>query len=240
MSAGKRIARWISDYDNPNSIGSRFRAKRARRFLDLVSAAQGKARIRILDIGGTRTYWKIIPRQVLEQGNLSITLVNLPGQARNEDDSIFRFVDGDGCDLSMFENDSFDIVHSNSVLEHVGDWSRMKAFAREVRRLAPRYFVQTPNFWFPIEPHFMFPGFQWLPEPARVRLLMRRGFGHFPRAKSVDDAVAAVQSARLVNRNMLASLFHDAKIITERVALLPKSLMAIRSSRETSRATTRE
>jgi hypothetical protein len=129
----------------------------------------------------------------------------------------------------MLSDNSFDLVHSNSVVEHVGDWARMKAFAKEVRRLAPRYFVQTPNFWFPIEPHFMCPFFHWLPEPTRVRLLLRAGLGHYRRAGSVDSAVTAVQGARLLNRRMMASLFPDAAIVTERVALLPKSLMAIRA-----------
>jgi hypothetical protein len=105
----------------------------------------------------------------------------------------------------------------------------MRAFAREVRRLAPRYFVQTPNFWFPIEPHFMCPFFHWLPVPARVRLLLLTGLGHYRRAETVESALAAVQGIRLLSRRTMSSLFPDAAIVTERVALLPKSLMAIRS-----------
>lgn len=185
--------------------------------------------VHILDVGGTTTYWRLLSPAYLASRHVEITLVNLPGELHDEVVPPFRVMEGDGCNLSTFSDNSFDLVHSNSVVEHVGDWDRMKAFAHEVRRLAPKYFVQTPNFWFPIEPHFMCPFFHWLPEPARVHLLLLRGLGHYRRAESVDSAVAAVQGARLLNRRMMASLFPDATIVTERVALLPKSLMAIRS-----------
>jgi len=240
MPLNDRLARRVSDYGNRQSIGFRLRARRIRRFLTLLDDMQpGAKAIRILDIGGTRTYWRVVPEDLLAENRLSITIVNLPGELGDPEDSVFRFVAGDGCNLTKLDDNSFDVVHSNSVLEHVGDWSRMKAFAHEVRRLAPRYFVQTPNFWFPLEPHFMFPLFHWLPEPVRARMLLSTGLGHYPRATSIDGAVTAVQSARLVNRRMMSSLFPDAAILTERVALLPKSLMAIRTATGPSRATTR-
>jgi len=237
--AGKLAGR-VTDYGDRRSIGFRLRARRIRRFLTLLHQTQptGKT-IRILDIGGTRTYWRVAPEDFLSGGRLSITIVNLPGELTDTDDSVFRFVAGDGCDLASMDDNSFDVVHSNSVLEHVGDWGRMKAFAREVRRLAPSYFVQTPNFWFPLEPHFMVPFYHWLPEALRARMLLSTGLGHHSRATSIDAAVTAVQSARLLNRRMMSSLFPDADILTERVVLLPKSLMAVRSAAEPSRATTR-
>jgi Methyltransferase domain len=44
-------------------------------------------------------------------------------------------------------------------------------------RVAKRYFVQTPNRYFPIEPHFLFSGFQFLPLPVKRWLLMLFSLG---------------------------------------------------------------
>ena len=121
------------------------------------------------------------------------------------------------------------MAHSNSVVEHVGDWGRMCAFASEVRRVALSYFVQTPNYWFPIEPHAMTPVFHWLPKPVRVALVMRFQLGHWHRQPTVDAAVRRVDSARLLTRPMVAELFDDADIVAERLGFLTKSWIAVRS-----------
>lgn len=224
------LTRALTDYGNPRSVGSRLRARRFAHLLPLIeSAFREKGSVRIVDLGGTPTYWRLLSPDYLASRHVEITLINLPGELEGSAVHPFRTLAGDACDISNFADQTFDIAHSNSVVEHVGDWARMKDFAKETRRLAPRYFVQTPNFWFPIEPHFMCPLYHWLPEPVRARILTMTGLGHYPRAASWDAAISAVQGARLLSRRMMATLFPDANIVTERVALLPKSLMAIRS-----------
>jgi hypothetical protein len=221
----------LIDYSNPRSLASRLRARRLRHLAPLFTAARSKCTpVRILDIGGTRDYWRVLPAAEIAVEALTITLLNLSHDHTVNDDAVFRFVEGDGCDLGIFPDHSFDVVHSNSVIEHVGDWTRMSAFAREVRRLAPSYYVQTPNFWFPVEPHYMRPFLHWIPEPTRARLLTMTSVGQYPRARTMDEAMRFVQGNRLLSRAMLSSLFPDARIVTERFALLPKSLMAIRST----------
>jgi hypothetical protein len=119
-------------------------------------------------------------------------------------------------------------VHSNSVIEHVGRWPDQRRMAREVRRLADRYFVQTPNFWFPIEPHFRLPFIHWLPEPWRVAIVMRHACGFYPRAKSCDEARDILDDARLLDAAAMAELFPDATIEREHFAGFTKSLIAVR------------
>jgi hypothetical protein len=74
----------------------------------------------------------------------------------------------------------------------------------------------------------MTPFFHWLPKPMRVWLVSRFHLGHWKKAESVDQAVRAVESARLLTRPMLQELFKDGRIVTERFCLLPKSLIALR------------
>jgi SAM-dependent methyltransferase len=229
LSITKTIARWVSNYENQASVGSRFRAKRIaplRKLIETVFREHGT--VNMIDVGGTEKYWGIVPRQFLIDNKVSITILNLPGQPLTEAHDPFKFVEGDGCDLSMFDDHSFHVAHSNSVLEHVGDWNRMLQFAGEVSRVSERYFVQTPNYWFPIEPHSMTPFFHWLPKPIRIWLVSHFQLGHWEKAASRDDAVRIVESARLLNKKRFQQLFGDAEISTERFLGLPKSFVAIR------------
>jgi hypothetical protein len=159
---------------------------------------------------------------------VNITLVNLPGTTKPDDHGPFTFREADACALTCFADKSFHIAHSNSVIEHVGDWQRMTQFAKEASRIPTKYFVQTPNYWFPIEPHCMTPFFHWLPKPMRVWLVAHFRLGHWRKAASTDEAVRIVESARLLNKTMLQELFRDGDIVTERFLGLPKSHIAIR------------
>ena len=101
--------------------------------------------------------------------------------------------------------------------------------AREVRRLAPVYWVQTPNFWFPVEPHFLTPAWHWLPVAARVALLQRRRWGWRGPCPDKADAEAAVREIRLMRRTELDRLFPDARVTPEKIGPLVKSFVAIRA-----------
>jgi len=218
----------LTDYSDPNSFGSKMRRRRSAalvRLIDQVAAAKGQ--VRILDLGGTASYWNILPADYLQSGKVRITLVNLPGENHATSNDQFTYVEGTACDLPQFADQSFDIVHSNSVIEHVGNWENMRAFARECQRLGEHYFVQTPNFWFPIEPHFMAPFVHWLPLPLHAWLMTKMSLGQYRRYDSLSEAVSAIQGVRLLDRNMMASLFPKADIQRERFMLLTKSMTAV-------------
>ena len=157
---------------------------------------------------------------------MKITLVN--PQAFSVDDAMFDAQVGDACAMPHYADNAYDFVHSNSVVEHVGDWPRMEAFAGEVRRLAPRYYVQTPYFWFPIEPHFSAPFFHWRSEQSRAKSLLKRRHGFADRAPDIGQAMRDVQHARLLDKAQFRYLFPDADHVDERVVGLTKSLIAIR------------
>ena len=124
---------------------------------------------------------------------------------------------GDGCALP-FADDAFDVVFSNSVIEHVPQ-ELQSAFADEIRRVAPRYFVQTPNRYFPIEPHYQVPFFQFLPRRAQRALSSRFSLGW--RGKGGGEEIT------LLTAKDLRRLFPDAEIHRERLLGLTKSLMAV-------------
>jgi hypothetical protein len=179
-------------------------------------------RVDLLDIGGTAEYWQIVPEEFLERHCVSITIVN-QFSSPSGDYGRFRFMVADGCALPI-DDDTYHIAHSNSVVEHVGDWSRMVAFAGELRRVAIRYYVQTPNYWFPVEPHFGLPLIHWLPMPWRYSMVQRT---MKPQHRTYDRAIRRIESARLLNRRMMRCLFPGARHITERYYGLPKSLIAV-------------
>lgn len=229
MSFTRIIAKKLARYDDKNAFASQLRSRRIQPFLTLIEdLSQGQKRVDILDVGGTHRYWNIVDRRWLIQYGVHIHLLNLPGSLPPPADPQFSFIEGDICEGLPFKTNAFDLVHSNSVIEHVGPWTRMQAFAQELRRLAPHYWVQTPNFWFPIEPHCMVPFFHWLPEPLRVSWVMKSALGHWPKQENVATATQWVQRAHLLDEKMMRSLFPDAMMHVEHFMGLRKSLIAFR------------
>lgn len=219
----------FQDNDDPNSLVSRFRRARGRRVEALIRRIHAETgACRIIDLGGEAGYWRLFDRGMLADCGVHITLVNPGGVDDVWDEALFTVVDGDACGLPQYADGAFDLVHSNSVVEHVGDWERVEAFARECRRLAPRYYVQTPYFWFPIEPHFSAPFFHWRSEQWRAKALMKRRHGFVEKAADMGQAMRAVQHARLLDKAQFRFLYPDAGHHDERVLGLTKSLIAVR------------
>jgi hypothetical protein len=229
MGFTQRWATRFTDYADPQSKGRQFRMRRVAPLLRMIEDVhRERGAVRIADVGGTERYWDVVPAEFLRQHGVHVTLINLGGSYVATRGDLFTYAQGDGCDLKEHSAGAFDIAHSNSVIEHVGDWSRMVSFAREARRIAPRYFVQTPNFWFPVEPHCMTPLFHWLPRPVRVSMVQRFALGNWRKEPTVDGAARMVDSVRLLDRKMIATLFPDAEILPERYGPFVKSYVAVR------------
>ncbi|MEM1104522.1 MAG: class I SAM-dependent methyltransferase, partial [Pseudomonadota bacterium] len=131
----------------------------------------------------------------------------------------------DGRDLSAFGDGAFDIAHSNSVIEHVGLYADMQRFAAETMRVGRRYYLQTPYYWFPVEPHFGAAFIHWLPTPLRLKLVRRFAFAFGERQRETADAMQAIEYCNLIDKAMATSLFPEADVRFERLLLLPKSII---------------
>ncbi len=181
--------------------------------------------IRILDIGGRATFWE----RYGWAGRKDVWIVtgNIEQQEKRQDN--IEPMQVDATNMSGFADASLDIVFSNSVIEHLFSWENQMRMAREVRRIGRAYWLQTPNYWFPLEPHFRFPGWHWLPTGIRIALLRRRGFGLRGRCPDLDHATRIVREIRLLTRRELRTLFPDGQLIAERWGGLVKSWVACRS-----------
>lgn len=210
-------------------ILEKLRAKRIKPLLKMVETYYKKyGFVSIIDVGGTKKYWNIVPREFLEKYNVSITCVNLPSPNLQSNDDIFTFENGDGCNLNEYKDKQFHIAHSNSVIEHVGEWDKIVRFSNEIKRIADSYFVQTPNFWFPLEPHWFLPFFHWLPRPIECWFLTHVSpLNNLNKCKNIDEAMRRRDSARLLSKAMFKWLFPEGTIVTERYCLLPKSFCTI-------------
>jgi hypothetical protein len=198
-----------------------FRRRRMRTF---IATLQPQPHEHILDVGGTLDFWAggLIPA--------GITLLNragVPARVAAAAGDRRYFFTGDGCALP-FPDAAFDIVFSNSVIEHVGSWERQQAFAAEARRVGRRLWIQTPAREFFVEPHLLAPCFHWLPRGWQRRLLRNgtpRGWIERPGPAEVE---AFLREVRLLSLAEMQSLFPDCTIVRERFCGMTKSYIATR------------
>ena len=183
-------------------LARRARAKRRRLYLDLMRPAAGES---VLDIGC---------------GSVGLATLGVPGRVTGVDHGDRpgypgeHFVRADARSLP-FGDAEFAVAYSNSLVEHLPPADRDRV-AAEISRVGRRLFVQTPNRWFPIEPHALLPFVHWLPRTIGRRL-WRLGVTGEP----FDDI-------QLLSARDMRRLFPGAEIVRERVGPLTKSLIAVR------------
>ncbi len=177
--------------------------------------------MRILDLGGTPVFWRRAPVRPA-----SVTVINMA----EPDESLpwVTAIDGDACDARRLVGDAeFDLVFSNSLIEHLGGHAIRLAFADVVRTMAPHYIVQTPYRYFPIEPHWLFPGMQFLPVSARAWLAPKWSLG-MTHGWPADQARREVLYTELLTMTEMRDYFPDARFEWERFVGLPKSMTGLR------------
>ena len=175
---------------------------RERRHANLFALAGVNSGSRIVDIGCGRLGLR------RHEPDLDVTGIDLQPRP----DYPGPFVLANVLDGLPFEDGEFDLAYCSSVIEHVAPCDR-EAFAREVRRVAHGWYVQTPAFSFPVEPHALLPAAHWL--PARVR----RPYWRLGVAGDWEDIA-------LLRRGEMTELFGVP--VAERVGPLVKSWVSVR------------
>ncbi|MES2730379.1 MAG: class I SAM-dependent methyltransferase [Bacteroidota bacterium] len=208
-----------SDYTDPNYIGTKFRKKRFEFFEEKIKNLTRP--IKILDIGGAAEYWEAENYQ--NNPDYDITVINLI--VREEGFSNIKVIEGDACNLSHYADNEFDLAHSNSVIEHLFSRENQVKMAKEVVRVGRKYFVQSPNLYFPIEPHFKFPLFQFLPDDLKVFLQTKTKLIQ-GKTCSKEYAENVIKEIVLLSEGDMKDLFPNAKIYKEKFMGLTKSFIA--------------
>lgn len=204
----------VKRQDNNFSLKSSFRVKRFQKFIDILSISSTDE---ILDVGGSPEIWD---GSGFEK-NVTILNKNLP-QDRS---SAYNWVDGDACNMYKFANQSFDVVFSNSVIEHVGELNKQQEMASEIKRVGKKYWIQTPYKHFPIEIHFLFPFFQYLSKEIQLFLARKWPFSY---AKNLNlDPEYEVEHIWLLDYKNISGLFPECDILKERFYGITKSLIAV-------------
>jgi len=215
------LMRRLADSQCPTSFANKLRTKRFQQFEAL--AALLPRPLRILDVGGTNAFWE--NRGWAGRSDVQIIILNLKKEEQRYEN--IKPVTGDATNLAEFGDLSFDIAFSNSVIEHLFTFENQRRTASEIRRVGRSLWVQTPNFWFPMEPHFHVPGWQWLPLGLRVAILRRRACGWRGPCPDPLSARNLVEEVRLLSKNELMTLFPGASLFAERFCGFVKSWIVV-------------
>lgn len=215
-----RFLRALADNSAKQSLASWFRKKRSKIFAALIVDLPKP--LNILDLGGTEDFW--IKTGLSDISGLNVTVANITQEKVTLPN--FSAIKANACDLAEIRDGSFDIVFSNSVIEHVGSREAQAQMAREVHRVGRSYFVQTPAKYFPIEPHFLFPFFAVLPQFVKVWLVQHFALGWFPKQETREQALEFLKHFQLLTLSDMKALFPEATIVKERFLGITKSYVA--------------
>ncbi len=175
----------------------------------------------VVDLGGTVESW-------IGERFPNITVVNVK-PSKGDLPTGFSYLQADACDSQL--PGGFDLAFSNSAIEHVGTLDRQRQFADEMRRLGRRLCCQTPNRWFPVEPHYLGLFVHWLPPSFFGHFLHRwltvQGLAGRP-SVAESRTIRQGEAIRFLTRRELRELFPGCQLRTERFLGWPKSFIVWR------------
>ena len=94
---------------------------------------------------------------------------------------------------------------------------------KEMMRVGRHCYLQTPNKYFILEPHFLVPFFQFLPLKLKSFLIKHFQMGYMPKAQTNKEALEIAKSVRLLTEKELTRLFPGVEIHKEKLCGMTKS-----------------
>jgi ubiquinone/menaquinone biosynthesis C-methylase UbiE len=197
-----------------------FRSERVQLFLDIFKP-DGCS---LLDVGGGNYFWDMVATRY--DKTINITILNLLTDGFGYNNNI-NYIQANALTLP-FKDQSYDIVFSNSLLDHLRTFDNQKKVANEIRRVGKRYFVQTINRNFLIEPHYWTPLIHFLPKRFQKKLIRNFtlwGIMNRPDNELINNLVDEIIPS---TEKEFKELFPEAHIIHEKWCGLTKSFMAVK------------
>ncbi|MEB2782550.1 methyltransferase domain-containing protein [Algoriphagus sp. C2-6-M1] len=216
------ISNLFSPSDNPDSLGAKFRNQRQKYFEDLFFQNFSKNEpIRVLDVGGASYFWDRSSLPSLP--NIEIVLLNLSEQKTTHPK--IKSLVGNAMDMPEFGDNSFDLVFSNSVIEHLYTWDKQQKMANEIMRVGKKHFIQTPNRTFPVEAHYAIPFAQYLPHRLLYFMLTKTKLSRLQKWNP-KDAKQYLDEIRLLDIKEMQLLFPASSMYQEKILGMTKSICA--------------
>ena len=203
-----------------SSLSTRSRTRKMELLRSSFDLGEG---VKILDVGGQvdRAGQQLVDSHPYKR---NLTVLNMRASYLDEIARNYPEVSveqGDARKLP-YPDKSFDLVYSNAVIEHVGDWQDQMAMAREVMRVGRNWFVTTPNRWYPFEFHMRLPLVSWLPYTWMQKVGSVWSYNHGEkRYRSGQN-----YRLRLLTQREMRKLFPGARVIPVRITAWPETLIA--------------
>lgn len=184
--------------------------------------------MKILDVGGETNLGGNGEIQFIDSypWKNDISVINLSSNHISSIKRLYPEIDarvGDACELP-WEDKYFDIVYSNAVIEHLGNFEKQRRMASEIMRVGKAWFVTTPNRWYPFEFHMRLPFVTWLPRSGQIWIGQIISYNHVKQkytwGKKRDDL-------RLMTARELRECFPMSRIIKQRVTFMAETLICV-------------
>ena len=154
------------------------RQRKARKIENLLNLSNRHGILRILEIG-TGSGW--VANYFGSHANLQCEVVAIDVFDNRQIFDGYEYIHVEGVMLP-FDSESFDVVISNHVIEHVGQRNSQKNHLSEIARVLSKRgkaYIAVPNRWMLTEPHFQLRFLSWLPRSWRSPYLRMRRKGDF-------------------------------------------------------------